>query len=117
MDQISQNPLLAQFSSEPVPCSVEWRGKHLTFHLREVSAEEAERLLDILGPDGKVDSHKARGLSLRIVAACVVNADGTPAFTVAEAGKLPATVAKQLEQDASALNGFRTDDGDDAGNG
>lgn len=88
----------------------ERNGKSKTFRVRELSGDEAEKLFDVLGKDGKTDPAKLKGLDKRIIATSVVEYDPdtetTTPLTLEQAGKLPAKFRKELVKVAMEVNGL-----------
>jgi hypothetical protein len=88
----------------------ERNGTSKTFRMRELSGDEAEKLFDIKGRDGKIDPAKLKGIDSRIIATSVVEFDpGTGTETpisVEQAGKLPAKFRRELVKIAMDVNGL-----------
>jgi ribosomal protein L14 len=98
-----------EFAAVIVERTIKVHGKESKVFVQEISSEVAETLFDILGPDGKVDKAKSKGLRNRVIAACIVNRDGTPKGTEQEAAKIPVAKANELQRIAMQVNGFTPD--------
>lgn len=94
-----------------VPRDVEHKGKKRTFHFRELSEDESEKLFSGVKADGV-----NKGLRKRIIAASVCTETGEPALSVEEAGKLPNTLANSLQAIALEINGFTAQAAEEAKN-
>lgn len=81
---------------------VEYKGKTRTFRFRELQADEAEKIfLNV-----HKDPAKNLGVRNRLLAATLVNADGTQACTAADIGKLPNELVSALQNIALDVNGL-----------
>ena len=104
---------LAEFIGPTVVArEVEFKGNTRTFHFRELQADEAEGIF--LGIDA--DPKKNKGLRNRILAATLCDADGKPAITKDEAGKLPNDLANKLQTAALDVNGLSAKAAEEAKN-
>jgi len=96
---------LADFVGSAVTArEFEHNGKTRTFYARELAADEAEKLYDIVGTDGKPDPKKAKGFRNRIIATCICDETGNTVLTEQEAGKLPNKLATKLQAFAIEVN-------------
>ena len=102
-------PGFDEFSAVIVEKTLKIHGKETKVYVQEISSEVAEQLFDILGPDGKVDRTKSKGLRARVIAACIVNKDGTPKGSEKDAAAIPVAKANQLQNLAMEVNGFTPD--------
>ena len=98
------------YDPEYVEKTFERNGKSKTFRIRELSGDEATKLFDINGANGKTDPNKIKGLDSRIVVTSVVEFDEktkqeTP-ITMEQAGKLPAKFRRELVKIAMEVNGL-----------
>lgn len=88
-------------------------GKSKTFRVRELIGDEAEKLFDVRGRDGKTDQAKLKGMDSRIIATSVVEYDkGTDTetpITLEQAGKLTAKLRRELVKIAMDINGLNAD--------
>ena len=82
---------------------ITFKDKTRTFHLRELSADEAEGFFS--GVDAK-DQKKNKGLRNRLLALAVCDANGKAALTEEQAGKLPNELANKLQDAALEVNGL-----------
>lgn len=87
--------------------TLDYQGETLTFHIREMSADETESLFMNVAT-GKQANEKNKGLRNRILAMCVVDEDGTRADAKLF-GKLPNEIANKLQALAFEVNGIGQD--------
>lgn len=98
-----------EFAAVVVERTLKVNGKEKKVYVQEISSHLAEELFDLLGPDGKVDKAKTKGLRSRIIAACIVNADGSPKGDEKAAAEIAVAVANRLQRLAMEVNGFTPD--------
>ena len=89
------------------PIEVQVNGDEVTVYLRQLSADEAEDLLEGLRDEaGNVLPGKDRELRNRIVAASLCDENGNAEVSEDEVGKMPHSLFTAVAIPALSINGF-----------
>lgn len=90
--------------------AVEVGGESRNYQIRELSSAEGQQIFGLINKgtdDEKADA--ALKLQSTLISKCVSREDGTP-FTVADAGKIRISLAKQLQDAVLRVNGLQADE-------
>jgi len=97
-----------EFGSEHVPFEIEVRGKKAAYLLKDITADEADKLFAPITQGSDLDKKKAQlKFRNRVIAAVVLRADGRP-ITEDEAKRLRTPVAVKLA--AAAMDFLNVDE-------
>ena len=92
------------FAPKPVETEIEVDGKAFSVLLKPLTSAQRDRFeASVVGVDGKRDLSNLRA---RLVADCVVNADGKPVAKANEWGELDARLVGALFDKVRELNGM-----------
>lgn len=101
------------YAPETADITITRNGKDVTYRVRELSGDEAERLFNTTGANGKPDPNKTKGLDARIIATAVVElgASGVEAPLQLDAVKnFGIKLRKELMAAVMDINGLNPDD-------
>lgn len=99
-----------EFGDQPVPVEINVRGTTRTYLLRDISAEESDRIFAALAVGNEAEKSKAqKEFRDRVISTCVLRADGTK-ITMEEAAKLKILLAMKLSE--AAMKHIKPEDED-----